>query len=97
MNVRLLPTARQDILDSARFYEDREPGLGRRFYTIIERALNDLSWQAGSHPRIDKKYSVKYVRTFPYAIYYYVANGEAHVDAILDTRRDPHYVSDRLQ
>jgi len=97
MKVRILSQARQDILDSARFYEDREPGLGSRFYDVIERSIDDLTWQAGSHAHYDERYLLKYVRPFPFAIYYYIENGEVHVDAVLDTRRDPSWISDRLQ
>jgi plasmid stabilization system protein ParE len=81
MKVRILAPARQDILDSAAFYEDREPGLGLRFYSAIEQAIDELAWQAGSHVHFDERYLVKFVRVFPYAIYYAIENGEAHVDA----------------
>src|SRR4051812_46836585 len=97
MKIRILAPARQDILDSAGFYESREPGLGVRFLNVIERAFDELRWQAGTHTHFDERYLVKYVRPFPYAIYYYIENGETHVDAVLDTRRDPNLVSGRLQ
>jgi plasmid stabilization system protein ParE len=97
MKIRLLSPARQDILDAALFYDRQDPGLGLRFYRAVERAIDELVWQAGIHSRVGPRHMVKHVRTFPYAIYYHIEDGEIRVIAILDERRDPDLLTGRLQ
>ncbi len=41
-------------------------------------------------------YHVKYTRRFPYAIFYYLSENIVYIDAVLDCRRDPDWISERL-
>lgn len=51
MTLRVRPEARADILDAARWYEDRQPGLGEAFVgeidAVFHRIAQDRTVSAG--------------------------------------------------
>lgn len=89
MNVRILRSARNTILDGIRFYERQERGLGAYFLNSIMSDLRSLKIYGGVH----QKYSTSFYRMvctkFPYSIYYQKKESNVDVIAVLDDRRDP--------
>lgn len=49
MNVRILDEAEQDLIDSFRFYELREAGLGDCFLNSLFSDIDSLHLYAGIH------------------------------------------------
>ncbi len=96
MNVRILPLARNDLSEGYWFYEEREIGLGNYFLSTLESEIDDLAYQAGIHIRVLDFYFVKHSSRFPYSIYYFVSEETVMVDAVIDQRRDPDWISERL-
>lgn len=96
MNVKILPLARNDLSEGYMFYEGRSAGLGAYFLSTLEHEIDDLAYQAGIHFKVLDFYFVKHSIRFPYSIYYYVSGDTVMVDAVIDQRRDPDWISERL-
>ena len=96
MIVRILPAALVDLDEAYEFYEQQNSEIGDYFLASIESDIESLSYEAGIHPVVYDFYHVKYTRRFPYAIFYYLLENIVYVDAVLDCRRDPEWISERL-
>ena len=96
MKIKILPQAQADLLGGYYFYEERQAGLGSRFLTELLAEIEGLRIQAGIHRRAFETYYVKHARRFPYSIYYYIASETVMIDAVIDQRRDPELITERL-
>ena len=96
MNVRILPLARTDLSEEYWFYEERETGLGDYFLSTLESEIDSLIDQAGIHLKVLDFYFVKHPSRFPYSIYYFVSGDTVMVEAVIDQRRDPEWIDERL-
>ena len=96
MKVRILPLARNDLSEGYWFYEERAEGLGEYFLSSLEGELDELAYQAGIHAKVLGVYFVKHSTRFPYSIYYFISAETVMVDAVIDQRRDPDWISNRL-
>ena len=95
MKVQVLEEAQQDLAGGYRFYEGQVVGLGDYFLDSLFSDIDSLQFCAGIHAKHfghDRLLS----KRFPFAIYYRIENGIARVYAILDCRRDPSWIRDRL-
>ena len=96
MRVELRVEARQDLVEAALFYEEQREGLGDYFVNCLFEDLDQLTREAGIHARVfglRRKLS----KRFPFAIYYKTDRSLIDVVAILDCRRDPDAIADRLR
>lgn len=82
MKVQILREALQDLIWGYRFCEARQEGLGDHFL-------------AGIHSR-HLGYNRLLCKRFPFAVYYRVESDVARVHAVLDCRRDPSWIRQRL-
>ena len=96
MTVTVLKTARADLSNGYWFYETQEPGLGAYFLSRIYEDLELLGGIAGIHRRIANGSHKMRARRFPYAIYYRINQGVVEVNAVLDCRRSPDWIKQRL-
>lgn len=98
--VRFHPYARAEAVAAARWYEDREPGLGGDFVAEVQRAVGQIAeaparWGRSPH---DPRAQRLLLSRFPYAVVYVVgASGEVTIAAVAHTRRRPGYWHDRLR
>jgi hypothetical protein len=95
VKVRVLDEATVDLADGYKFYERQSPGLGEYFLDSLWSDINSLALYAGIHG-LHHGYHRMLSKRFPYAIYYRIANQVALVRAVLDCRRDPAWIKDRL-
>lgn len=95
MKVIVLRSARNDLEDGYLFYDNSGEGVGEYFLRSLEADLRTLAVTGGSHQRVNG-YFRKYASRFPHAIFYKVEENEVRVHAIIDTRRDPEWISERL-
>lgn len=84
-----------DLIDGERFYELQEIGLGTYFKDCIISDIESLKLYAGTHHKKFGFYRMFSLR-FPYAIYYDIKGHTAIVVAILDMRRDPKLIKEKL-
>ena len=96
MRIEIHDDARQDLIAGFYFYENQESGLGDYFLDCLYSDIDSLQIYAGIHPIVfgqDRSLS----KRFPFAIYYTVTGNVVHVNAVLDCRRNPTWIRDRLK
>jgi plasmid stabilization system protein ParE len=96
MKIVILPSARDDLADGFRFYEQQEEGLGGYFLESLFSDIDSLRLYAGIHPKIFGNHRLLSKR-FPCAIYYAEQSETVFVKAVLDCRRDPQFHRQRLR
>ena len=96
MTISIQPSALSDLKAGFRFYERKERGLGNYFLDSLYSDIDSLLLYAGIHSRHFGKYRLLSDR-FPYAIYYELQDNVTFVRAVLDLRRDPAWISQKLK
>ena len=96
MRVQVLDEATVDLADGFRFYEQQANGLGEYFLDSLWSDIHSLRFHGGIHA-IQNGYYRLLSKRFPYAVYYRIEDDMARVRAILDCRRDPKWLSQRLE
>lgn len=95
MKVLLVGEAVRDLDAGVEFYEMQSAGLGDYFLDSLLQDLETLAHQGGSHQLLMGSHR-KLASVFPYAIYYRIEHDVVRVLAILDCRRDPSRIKERL-
>lgn len=93
--VLVLEEAVNDLLAGKDFYERQKAGLGNYFFDSLISDIESLEISAGIHSRHFDFYRML-SRRFPFAIYYDFSGGTARVAAVLDMRRNPARLRERL-
>ena len=96
MRVQVLDEATADLADGFRFYERQADGLGDYFLDSLWSDIQSLRLHGGIHA-IHNGYHRLISKRFPFAVYYRVEDGAARVRAVLDCRRDPKWILERLE
>jgi len=96
VRVQVLDEATADLADGYRFYERQAEGLGEYFLDSLWSDINSLRLYGGVHA-VHCGYHRLLSKRFPFAIYYRVEDRMARVRAVLDCRRDPDWISERLK
>jgi plasmid stabilization system protein ParE len=96
MIVRVSSDAEADIIEGFWFYERQSLGLGDYFRDCILADIESLAWLGGVH---GTAYGYQRVlsKRFPFVIYYEAHSEHVTVVAVLDARRDPSWIRDRLE
>jgi len=81
--------AEADILESARWYEQRSSGLGHEFLRAVDVTLAEIGRVPERYPVVRGAARRALLRRFPYGIYFVVTPGLVSVFACLHARRDP--------
>ncbi len=95
MRVQVLEEATADLADGYRFYERQADGLGDYFLDSLWSDIHSLRLCGGVHSIHNGCHRLLSKR-FPYAVYYRVENGVVRVRAVLDCRRNPDWIQERL-
>ena len=95
MNIRLLDEAECDLDEGRDFYDGIESGLGDYFAASLGSDIESLKLFAGIHVQHFSFHRVLSNR-FPFGIYYLVEEEFISVYAVLDLRRDPPWIRQRL-
>lgn len=96
MRIEILDQAKRDLVEGFHFYEGLGAGLGSYFLTNLYADIDSLNVSGGIHPKPYKHYHRLLSRRFPFAIFYTVRDGTVHVRAVLDCRRSPAWIRNRL-
>ena len=97
MKIEVLNLAELDIRDGFNFYESQAAGLGAYFLENIYSDIESLELYAGIHLQPHKNFHRLLSKLFPFAIYYSVLKETAFVHAVVDCRRDPAWIKNRLK
>jgi hypothetical protein len=95
LRTRILKQAEDDLEDGYRFYESRHPGLGSYFLDSLSSDIDSLAFYAGIH-RVVFGYHRLLSKRFPFAVYYRIVDNVALVTAVLDCRRNPSWIREKL-
>ena len=96
MKIHILDPAKDDLAEGYWFYESRDQGLGHYFLDIIYTEIDRLENTAGIHPMYELPYFQMFSDRFPFTIYYRIEGNEVFIEAVVDQRRDPDWISERL-
>ncbi len=95
MKALLLREAREDLRRGWLFYQSKSPGLGDYFLDSLSRDIQDLETLRVTH-QVIHGFHVMPARKFPFAIFYRIQNATIEIVAIIDGRRNPTWIGDRL-
>lgn len=95
MRIKILSIAEDDLEAGHRFYESQADGLGAYFLDTLYSDIDSLAYFAGIH-RVVFGYHRLLSKRFPFAVYYRVANDAVIVFAVLDCRRNPSWIRQKL-
>ena len=96
MILRVRPEARADIFDAARWYEDREAGLGIAFVGEIDAIFRRIEHGPERFRTAHKHLRLALSRRFPYAIYFGLETDGVVILGVLHQRRDRSALDNRL-
>jgi plasmid stabilization system protein ParE len=87
----LLKRAKEELINSWEWYEDKQPGLGDRFKDEIYACLHNLATQPEHYPIRKSPYREALVDIFPYLIIYRILKKEKYivVSSIFYASRNP--------
>ena len=97
MKIKILNSANQDLVDGYWFYEKQEEGLGIYFLDTLFSDIDSLKVYAGIHSMHFEKYHRLLSKRFPFAVYYRVENDTVLVYAVLDCRRNPAWIRNKME
>ncbi|MEJ5366303.1 MAG: type II toxin-antitoxin system RelE/ParE family toxin [Desulfosoma sp.] len=95
MKVKILDSAERDLEEGYHFYESLSPGLGSYFLDSLYSDIDSLAFFAGIH-RVVHGHHRLLSKRFPFAVYYKVLEKEVVVIAVLDCRRNPSWIREKL-
>lgn len=97
MKIRILKSAQNDLKQGFYFYESQNKGLGMYFLETLESDVESLRIFAGIHSIHFGKFYRLLSKRFPFALYYLIEENEIRIYAIVDCRKDPAWVRQKLQ
>lgn len=97
ISVRISQDAAQDLNDGYSFYEAQEAGLGDYFASCLQADIDRLKISAGIHRVVYSSYHRLLSRVFPYGIFYTVEGDHAVVWAVIDLRKNPDWIREKLK
>ena len=95
MIVSISSDAETDIAEGYWFYERQSPGLGDYFRSCLIADIESLAYYGGVHEIVHGHHRCL-SRRFPFCIYYSLSTNMLMVVAVLDARRDPLWIRQRL-
>ena len=96
IEVLISENALEDLTEGFLFYEAQEPGLGDYFVACLRADIEGLRISAGVHRIVYRDYHRLLSKVFPFGIFYAVEEQRAVIWAIIDLRRNPAWIKDRL-
>ena len=95
MRIKILSTAETDLEAGYRFYESQSLGLGSYFPDSLYSDIDSLAYFGGIH-QVVFGYHRQLSKRFPFAVYYRIIEDAVVVFAVLDCRRNPSLIRDKL-
>ena len=87
--------ALEEVEDAIRYYDKKQPGLGRRLVRAIERVTARISNNPLLHGVAFSDVRRAVVAGFPYCVYYIVEDSEVAILSVFHTSRDLTILKDR--
>ncbi len=90
------PEVDEELEVAARWYEERQPGLGEDFLKEFERALRRIVADPKQWRKIQGQIRKLKLRRFPYAIVYSPGSDALYIKAVMHLHRRPFYWRKRI-
>jgi len=97
MKIVVLDEAKQDLIEGFHFYEEQGAGLGKYFLSNLYDDIDSLAIYAGIHAKPYRNYYRLLSSRFPFAVFYKIEASTVFVYAVLDCRRQPAWIRQRLR
>ena len=85
------PDAQAEFLEAVQYYEDCQPGLGRRFRMNVEAAVQGIAETPFRYRVLHAPFRRYLLPNFPYAIIYCIEPENILIMAVAHTKRKPGY------
>ena len=95
MKIEILESAENDLMDGFYFYQHISKGIGHYFLDALFSDIESLQIHAGVHMQ-HFGYHRMLSNRFPFAIYYRLNKNIIRVYAVLDCRRNPAWIRNKL-
>ena len=96
MKIQISESGYNDLYEGYLFYESQRKGLGTYFQESLFSDIDSLKIYAGIHSKHFGKYRLL-SRRFPYAIYYIMKSEVIIISAVLDCRKNPVWIKNKLK
>ena len=93
--IRFHPAAKREMIESARFYEEREEGLGLDFLDEVEAYVARIEENPHLGGAVTGDLRRRYLRRFPFFLIYSTTPELVLLLAVAHTSRKPGYWEDR--
>jgi len=97
MRIEILDQAAEDLIEGFHFYEAQQMGLGSYFLSNLYGDIESLRLYGGIHRQAYKDYHRLLSKRFPFAVFYTVRGEAVSIRAVVDCRRDPAWIRERLR
>jgi len=96
MKIKILKSAKNDLREGFYFYESQQAGLGIYFLETLSSDIESLKLFAGIHSIHFEKYYRLLSKRFPFAVYYQLNKNEIRIYAVVDCRRNPAWIRNKI-
>ncbi|HLA94186.1 MAG TPA: type II toxin-antitoxin system RelE/ParE family toxin [Pyrinomonadaceae bacterium] len=96
MNWKFHEDALQELEDAAIYYDSEQTGLGRRFVTFVDDAIDGIVTTPMTWPLVNEDVRRRVLKVFPYAILYTEYESYILIVAVMHCGRNPEYWKSRL-
>lgn len=85
-----------EFIEALQYFTDISPGLGNRFYDVINRLIAEAGASPGTFRFIRQPARRHFSREFPYGIIYVERPDDLWILAVMHLKREPAYWKQRL-
>ena len=96
MRHALHPEAQEEYESAVVWYEQQQPGVGRRFFDAVENAIGGAAQFPERHPLLEQDVRRHLVRGFPYSVLYAPERDYMLILAVMHHHREPGYWRHRV-
>lgn len=87
--LKIKEEASQEAIEAYQYYENKQEGLGERFFKRIEDTYKRIDYHPEGYKKIHKPLRAAKVRNFPYQIIYEIEDENIIVYSVFNSYRDP--------
>jgi plasmid stabilization system protein ParE len=85
------PEAQSELMESARYYESQQVGLGHRFLDAVAAALGRVQQHPQLYREVESGIRQCRVLRFPYGLIYRIKTDHLEIVAVMHLHRQPGY------
>jgi plasmid stabilization system protein ParE len=97
MSVIFHPEAHAEMIEQARYYENKSEGLGADFLDAVEEATRRIAQSPQAGPIERASIRKRLVSGFPFTILYEAQPDRIHIAAVMHQHRRPGYWQKRVE